>query len=279
MRSRPMLLPLLAAALVAACTAGGQTPSSAGSAQPAQDAQLASDSRLDGRAFVSTSVAGRDLVTGSRVTIMLKDGRLGVNAGCNSMSAAYQLDGGRLSMGVMATTEMACPDPLMAQDQWLAEFLPGAKLDLVDTTLTLAKGGVTVTLVDKKTTNLPLDGTTWTVDGLVSADAVSSLPSGVTATLVFGDGAVDVKTGCNSGHGSVTVGSDTITFDLLAITAMLCGDDAMRVETHVLSVLAGEQPYAIDGDSLTIGTRGVAGLILRGATGGTTAPSPGPSGA
>ena len=35
----------------------------------------------------------------------------------------YTLDGDQLTTGQMFTTEMACAEPLMKQDQWLTDFL------------------------------------------------------------------------------------------------------------------------------------------------------------
>ena len=42
---------------------------------------------------------------------------------------------------------------------------------------------MTIVLVDRQTTNLPLEGTVWTVDAVISGDMVSSVPAGATSTL------------------------------------------------------------------------------------------------
>lgn len=279
MRVRAMLLPLLAGVLLGACAAGGasrrpsdRSPTPAASAAPS----VAGGPMVADRTFISSAITGRDLVPGTRVTLRFKDGQLGASAGCNSMSGDYQIVGGALSVGRLATTEMGCEADLMAQDQWLAAFLPGAAISLDGTTLSLAKDGVTLTLVDQRTTSLPLEGTLWTVDGLVAGDAVSSVPQGVTATLVFAGGLVSVNAGCNSGSGSAAVGDAKITFGPILLTKMACGSGAMAVELRVTSVLRGTQPYSIAGDSLILGESGKDGLTLKGAAVAPSTP-PGPS--
>ena len=280
MRARIVVLPLLAAVLLAACAGPGAAAPRAsgplGSAAPSSSA----DSALDGRSFVSTAVTGRTLVPGTHVALRFGAGQLGADAGCNAMSATYQIVGGTLGLGQMATTEMACNAPLTAQDQWLAAFLPGAAIDLSPISVTLTKDGVAVSLVDQATTDLPLAGTSWTITAIVSGGTIATVPKGVTARLVLGNGQFVVNTGCNSGTGSATVGDGVITFGTPAITAVQCGTDAMATERAVLAALAGDVPFAIAGDTLTLGASGKDGLVLTGPTvqpAGPASPYPGAS--
>jgi heat shock protein HslJ len=180
------------------------------------------------------------------------------------MSGAYQVVDGRLQVGQMATTEMGCAAPLMAQDQWLAGFLGGAGLILDGNALTLTKDGAVLALTDRVAADpdRPLLGTRWVVDGLVAGAAVSSVPAGVTASLAFTDGRVDVEAGCNRGGGSVEVTDTTITFAPIALTRMACPDPAMSVEQAVTAVLSGAVAYQIQADTLTL-TAGDHGLVLR----------------
>lgn len=83
--------------------------------------QIVEPTSLDGRTFRSTATTGHDLVPGSEVTLTFADGVLVVQAGCNSMRAAYsQQDDALRWTGPAAATLMACPEELMEQDQWLA---------------------------------------------------------------------------------------------------------------------------------------------------------------
>jgi heat shock protein HslJ len=226
------------------------------------------------RTFVSTAVTGHQLVAGTKVTLAFRDATLSANAGCNSMSGDYHIVGGTLAVGVMSMTEMGCQADLMAQDAWLAKLLPGAKVQIGDALLTLTKGDVSIAFVDRQATNLPLEGTLWTVDGLVSGDTVSSVPGGVTATVVIHGGDAGVFTGCNSGSVRVTVGDGTIAFGPMMSTAVGCAGGAATVERAFLATFEGAQPYKIDGDSLTVGASGKTGLTFKGTT---PKPSAGPS--
>lgn len=254
-------LAVLLALVLAACGAGSASP---GSSEPPGAGP--DPSALDGRTFLSTAIDGRALVPGSRVRLSFEGGRIGASAGCNSMGGPYAIDAGRLLVGQLATTEMGCAPALMEQDTWLAGFLDGAAVALDGATLGLAHEGVTLTLLDREVADpdRPLVGTRWVVDGLVSGEAVTSVPAGVAASLAFADGRVAVEAGCNSGGAPVEIGETTLGFGALVLTEMACGADAMAVEQVVTTVLSGTVAYAIEADALTLDA-GDIGLLLRGA--------------
>ncbi len=269
-------LPLTAASLVAvlllaACQPGSATPaptqpaSATPSAPPSVAGGAPSAGDLDGRTFIVTRADGYTIVPGSEISLRFERGQLGISAGCNQMGGAYQVVDGGLQVGAMMMTEMACEEPLMAQDMWISTFVNGAMATLAGDTLALAREGVILTAVDRTVVrpDLPLEGTTWVVDGLIVNQAVSSMPVGVTATLEFADGKVGVRSGCNSGSGPAEVGETAISFGPIGTTKMACGDPAMAVETHVLRVLSGDVAYSIEAGSLTLLGAG-GGLTARG---------------
>jgi heat shock protein HslJ len=223
---------------------------------------------LDGRVFVSTDVTGHQLVDGTTITLSFDGDQLGANAGCNQLGGTWSLDGDVLVVpDDMVMTEMACDPPArMDQDTWLASFLTSRPTVALDgDTLTLTSGDVTITMLDREVADpdRPLEGTKWAVDGLVSADAVSSVPSDVrTPTLEFDGGHVLVDAGCNTGSGSYEATARDIAFGPIATTRMACDDASMDVEAHVLGVLDGTVTYRIAADVLTL-TNGDTGLVLR----------------
>jgi heat shock protein HslJ len=92
---------LLIFALLAACSAMSPPDKSAA---------------LDGTEWVLTTLPGRTLVVGSFVTLRFEDGVASGTDGCNRYSGAYTASGLQLQFdGSMATTMMACTDPLMEQ--------------------------------------------------------------------------------------------------------------------------------------------------------------------
>lgn len=267
MRRFPIPVAALAAAAALAATValaacGGTPAASSASAVRSADPPVG----LEGRTFLSAASTGRVLVAGSQVRITFQGGSVSISAGCNSMSSPYQVVDGRLQTDQMAMTEMACAEPLMAQDQWIAAFVSGAGIRLDGDTLTLGKDGETLTLVDRVVADpdRALLGIRWVVDGIVSGGSVGSVPQGVTAALTFSDGRVDVEAGCNRGTGSVEIGPDAITFGPIGLTKMACVGTVMLVEDAVMAALSGEVSYDIEADTLML-EAGSQGLVLRAA--------------
>lgn len=261
---------LLLAAVVVACAACGDSEPTADTPAPTTVPPTEPDvaGALSGRTFVSTEVAGRQLVAGSEIRLSFDGDNLGVSGGCNQLGGTWSIDGDVLVVPPnMIMTEMACDPPeLMEQDSWVASFLsarPAVALD--GDTLTLSGGDVTVTLLDREVAepDRPLGGTPWEVESLVSADAVSSLPAGVRVpTLQFDAGRVLVDAGCNTGSGPYEATEQDVTFGPIAITRMACDEASMDVEAHVLQALDGTAAYSIEADVLTL-TNGDIGLVLR----------------
>jgi heat shock protein HslJ len=180
------------------------------------------------------------------------------------MGGQYTITDSTLHLtGPMSQTEMACDAALMDQDAWIAAFIDGAAMTTDGQMLVLTNDGVTLTFMDEAVTNpdRPIEGTTWVVEGLVQNQAVSSVPAGLTSTLVFADGKV-AYAGCNSGSGTATIGDGTITFGPMATTRMACPQPAMDLESFVLGVLTGEVRSTVDGDVLHLLGAG-GGLDLR----------------
>lgn len=253
MRRCPLLLLAVGTVFtVFACSAAG-----APSPSPAS---------LDGRTFLSTDLQGAVLAAGTQIRLTFADGGLNANGGCNTMGVAYSIDGDRLRTTQMSMTEMGCDEPRMQQDQWLGSLLGDVTFTLDGDTLTLTDGTIRLTLLDKEvaTPDQPLEGTTWVLDGVVSGDAVSSVPVGTTASIRIAGERVEVKPGCNTGGGTVEVTADTLTFGPIALTKMACEPGPMSVETAVVAVLSGAVTYTIDADVLTLHA-GNAGLIFRAA--------------
>ena len=253
-RTAPLALAAtLLAATFAACSGGAGSGS--GGDLPAA---------LDGRTFLSTEVVGYELAPGSRLRLTFDGESLGASGGCNSIGGTYRIEGGKLVADQLMTTEMACEEPLMAQDAWLIGLLAGSLIGLADDTLTLQQEGIRVTFRDREVADpdRPVEGTRWVLDGILTEQAASSVPAGVVAALTFADGNVQVEAGCNGGSGSATIGEGTIAFGPIATTRMMCDEPRMEVEAAVLGVLQGDVAFEVEAATLTL-TAGPNALKFR----------------
>ncbi|MFJ5992083.1 META domain-containing protein [Lentzea sp. NPDC092896] len=225
---------------------------------------------LRGKVYVSSSVTDqgkpRALVEGTTVELRFTDDdRLIASAGCNQMQSPVKLDDGKLSVADLAMTAMGCPKPeLHQQDEWLSKLLratPSWKLDGTNLVLTGADAEIVLATEQPAT----LEGT-WTVDGLVTRDAVSSLPAGVKVTVAFRNGNMAVDSGCNlrGGDQPYELAGQTIKVELGSITDMGCGEQVNAVEEAVVQALGkGEFTYKINRSSLILTNAEGAGLTLK----------------
>ena len=249
--------------LLAACSVAA-APSAVPSPTPGPSAGVAG---IEGKTYLSTAVQGATLVPGSRIRLSFANGSLSANAGCNAMGGAYTIAGGRLTTTEMITTDMGCAQPLMQQDQWVAGLLRDSAITIAGDTMTLDDGKIQATFLDREVADpdRPIEGTHWVLDGIVSGDVASSVPTGVTSTLVITAGQAAIDTGCNVGSAAVQVAPDTLTFGPMALTRRACAQDPSSVESAVVGVLQGTVRYTIEADVLTIDGGG-NGLTYRAAS-------------
>lgn len=98
--------------LLSACSGGG-------------DAESAD---LEGRTFTTQAVVidGTEspAADGGTISLTFSDGSISINAGCNTLFGDATWTDGTILVpaGALASTMMACSEPLMAQDQLLATF-------------------------------------------------------------------------------------------------------------------------------------------------------------
>ena len=227
---------------------------------------------FDGTEWLSTAVtedgADRPLVHGTRIRVSFTDGELAASAGCNTMGGAYRVEEGLLVVEGGAITEMGCDEQRHAQDDWLFGLL-GSQPAIAQEgdKLTLTSEETVIALQDREVADpdLPLTGTTWTVDTILAGDAASSVPGDLVATLVFQqNGAVVIATGCSPGDGTYEVVDGSIRIRDIETIETDCEDAARQLESAVLPMLgADEIDYVIDAGSLTL-VAGDQGLVLRG---------------
>lgn len=204
---------------------------------------------LDGETFTGDQATGFDLVPGTEVSVHFSGEEVRASAGCNTLFGHLEWSDERMVVGELASTEMGCDPLLHEQDEWLAQVLTTRPtVDLEEDTLTLTSSAGSLQLT--RVRDADLEGTTWRLEGLEKAEAVSSVPAGVEASLRIRDGHAQVDFGCNTGSGSVHVSGSTLRFENLIATLMGCDEDAMEVEDHISAVLNASPRFEISGDRL-----------------------------
>src|SRR5690242_16059857 len=149
------------AIVVAACSSGGAAsaaPASASASEAASAAGSAAPLSLDGTTWLLTdyiSPDGQSYTVPAAVTPQLSfaGGQLTGNAGCNTFNATYTVTGDAIEIGPIASTKMACAEPMATVEAaYLAALdsvnkvaiLDDGKLQLWDdggkTTLAFLKG-------------------------------------------------------------------------------------------------------------------------------------------
>jgi heat shock protein HslJ len=251
-----LVLTITTASVLSAC--GGDDGSAPG----------ASSLVLSGRTFVGDMVTADgvryDLVPDSTLRLAFSDGQISASAGCNTMSGPATWSDGTLSLdGALASTEMACRPSLMKQDTWLADVLSSQPaLTLRDATLTVDGGATAITLTDQEVAvpDATFTGTNWQLESILRRDTASSLPAGVSASVVFSeDGTLNTNLGCNVGNGSYTTDGDTLDVGPLMTTKRACDQSTSEVESAMLGALDGTSSFGIDGDQLTLTPQGSTG--------------------
>ena len=200
------------------------------------------------------------VIIGTEITAYFdEDGTLSGSAGCNNYSAAYEVDGDKITIGPAITTRMFCGDPEGNMDQE-AQYL--AALDMVsayqfeDDRLILmdSEGRRVVNYQPAKT--FALTETIWHLQAYSQGeDAISSTIEGSDMTAIFGeDGSLSGSAGCNNFLGVYEVDGDEIRIELGPLTMMFCEEPegAMDQESAYLEALETATTYKILGDVLVL---------------------------
>jgi heat shock protein HslJ len=239
----------LLALLVAACTTGATQAPEANLPLEGTTWQLASYVGPEG-----TEVA---VPAGVAATATFQDGSVSGDGGCNRYSGPYTLDGNKLTIGPVASTQMACEGPSgTLESLYFVALGQVASYAIDDVTLLLenADGRAILTLEQARETALA--GTEWVATGVNNGnEAVVSVLAGTELTALFAeDGTVAGNGGCNEYTGSYAVEGESIDIGPLASTKKLCNEPAGvdDQEIQFFAALDAATTHTIIGDVLEL---------------------------
>lgn len=210
----------------------------------AQDAE----GPLDGTSWAVTEIAG---TPGSGATLVFTDGAAGGFAGCNSFRAEVTADATTLTFGPIASTMMACDEPIMAFEASYLEALSSVASWVSDgATLTLSDAAGSAVVAFAAQAPATLEGE-WAITGYNNGmEAVVSVAEGTSPVVTFGaDGIVSGNAGCNQFSGGYSVDGSTIAIGPLLSTMMACEEPIGSQEAAIIVALDTATEWSITGDT------------------------------
>ncbi len=215
-------------------------------------------SPLEGTTWQLTPPAGaagdpRD-AKAAPLTVRFADGRASGFSGCNRFTGGYTRDGDTITVGRLAGTMMACPEPRMAAEKAFLDALSGAHRVAIAgdrLTLTPASGAPLAFQAEPPPT---LEGVTWNVTGFNNGrQAVVSPHTGTTVTLSFENGKVTGTTGCNTFRASYTSEGNRLSIGPASTTRKACpAEGVMEQERQFLAALATAKVWTIESGTLDV---------------------------
>ena len=215
---------------------------------------------LEGTNWMLESLRGESALSETTVTAEFQvDGRMSGSTGCNNYNAAYTTDGDMITISPGATTLMACPTPIMAQESAFLGVLASAttyKIEGDEMRLKDVSGAVIAKFSALEPVSL--EGSSWQVIGYNNGkQAVVSVITGTEITANFGEeGTLSGSAGCNNYNATYEVDRDNISIGPAAATRMFCPEPEgiMEQEVQYLAALETAATYIIEIDKMEMRT-------------------------
>ncbi len=209
---------------------------------------------LEGALWRLASVAHADnqlhaVPNSVEATATFANGSVSGSGGCNRYTASYTVANGKLTIGMAASTMMACPEP-QADVATMAYQIEDGQLSLLNA------GGQKIATF-KAWQPVALKGVTWraTVYNNGRAAAVS-LIDGSEITATFGtDGVLSGSAGCNHYRAAYVAKDSSMTIQTPASTRKACTQNGlMQQEQEYLKALTTAATYTLQGNQLELRT-------------------------
>jgi heat shock protein HslJ len=82
---------------------------------------------IENRAWIAERIGGQAVGGDTRPTVTIAGGRVTGSGGCNRLMGSATISGDGISFTGLATTRMACPGPVMAQEKAFLDALMAAR--------------------------------------------------------------------------------------------------------------------------------------------------------
>jgi heat shock protein HslJ/uncharacterized lipoprotein NlpE involved in copper resistance len=220
-------------------------------------AAAAPQARLEGSAWILSSLRGQDVGGAPAITLAVAEGQVMGSDGCNRYRGPVTLDGNgfRVRTEAMVSTKMACLPEVMTRASAYTAALGQARTARVDgPRLTLlGEDGTALATFAAQSRDLP--GSDWEVTGVNNGkEAVVSVLQGSSLTLSFSrEGTVSGSAGCNRYSGKFTADGERVLLQPLASTRKMCPQPAlMEQEAAFLRALQSSATARMEADQLEL---------------------------
>ncbi len=217
------------------------------------------------------------LVEDTEITAEFKsaDSTVVGSGGCNSYFAGYEIDGETLTIiSPIGATEMACPPPIMDQEQEFFNLLGTSESFLIHNNKLIISclANKEMVFTEKATEQVPpeeipsIEDISWQLEAYGDKGSLKTLIEDTTITAEFkkSEGRVVGSGGCNS----YFVDYEIVDFELtitppIGATMMLCfPPPIMEQEQEYLDLLKTTETYQIDDDTLIISCSSYKELVF-----------------
>lgn len=193
------------------------------------------------------SFAGVPTDAARPVTARFEAGRLSGFSGCNRFMGGYQLSAGKVQIGMLAGSMMACPEPQMALEDAVRASLSGTLQYVIkgqQLSLAPATGPALSFTAQPAAT---LEGVSWEVTGFNNGrQAVTSAILGTHLSMVFEQGKVSGSSGCNTYRASFTAVENRLSIGPVMTTRMACAaEGVMQQEQEFIAALESVKVWEI----------------------------------
>lgn len=210
---------------------------------------------LEASAWRLTGLPGRnqDELAGLERPVLTRfaAGRISGFSGCNNFMGSYTLEDDRVTVGQLAGTLMACPEPANSLDNaFRAAFAGTLRYEITGSQLKLtAASGEILTFEAEPEPKLA--GTTWQVTGFNNnRHAVVGPVADAEISLSFDAETVTADTGCNTARASYSTQGSSIQIGTAASTRRMCAEELMIQEREFIAALESAVKWRIDGNVL-----------------------------
>lgn len=188
------------------------------------------------------------------ITAEFVDGQLSGSGGCNSYFGPYEATEDTIKIGLLASTMMACAEPINEQEHlYLAALESAATYQVIANRLELINTDGALAAMYHAAEPVELSGTSWNVIAHNNGrGGVTSVIIGTELTVNFDEEMVSGLAGCNNYNGGYETEGEAINIGPLATTRKFCSEPegTMDQESEFLAALEGSTRYEIVGQRM-----------------------------